>query len=585
MKMKHRLLYAALLCVLVLGMVLCACGEDTGNTVAVTGLSVGGTGVNNGQLNLMMGGRDIPLSATVRPSNATDKTVTWSSSDTAVVTVSEEGLLSIVGEGTATVTATAGNCSDSIQVTVAATVSVSSVGLSSTEYVLAIPTGTSATLDLSGEVKILPEDATTKTVLWSVEPQLDTVTINAQGTLIVSPNVDINTVLTVTATSVDNPEATASATVTLTRTEATGIVVRLASNGAQKPESYVYEFNLDDQNFTIYFVAETRPVGAVGKCTFASSNPEVCDVVVVDSDGNTVEADNQAYLLIKSEGEATITVNIQDTDIVKNINIKINPAAGYVFEDLNVTAEELQTTVDYSNWWDFNVNPTPKTDSLFYSLQEPTGNLGLFYSGLDGTAWNSKMNPSQGNGAYVEDGGYCTVFTVWDWPLDNTETNAYIFNKVHTPAGATTFRVQLRTQSSTYLSGMARFRIRLVDANDLSNYIFLDVNGQLADGFTPLNTDRPLEDNAVYESGSFDPENGWILINTVPDYNIGADWFFCTIAEEWRDKDVYIFIENDAIHEDDGYGNIVEGKCDALQILAMGFVSNANNQEEFINAQ
>ena len=585
MNHKHRLLYTMLLCVMILGMVLCACEGDTGNTVAVTGLSISGTGVNNGQLNLMTGGRNVPLSATVRPSNATDKTVTWSTSDANVVTVSEEGVLSIVGEGTTTVTAKAGECTASIQVTVAPTVGVSSVSLGSTEYTLAIPTGTSATLDLSGEVKIQPEDASTKTVVWSVEPQLDTVTINAQGTLIVSPNVDINTVLTVTATSVDNPEASASATVALTRTEATGIVVRLASNGAQKPESHVYEFNLDDQNFTIFFVAETRPVGSVGKCTFTSSNPEVCDIVSVDSDGNVVEAENQAYLKIKSEGEATITVNIPGTDVVKNIKIKINPVAGYVFDDLNVTADELQTEVDYSNWWDFNTNPTPKTDSLFYSAQEPTGNLALFYHGLDGFKWSSKMNPSQGNGAYVEDGGYCTVFTTWDWPLDNEETNAYIFNKVHTPNGATTFRVQLRTQSGTYLSGMAKFRIRMADANDLSNYIFLDVNGQLVDGFTPLNEDRPLEDNATYEGGVFDPETGWILIDSVPDYNTGADWFFCTIPEEWRDKDVYIFIENDSLHEDDGFGNIAEGKCDALMVLAMGFVSDANDQEEFINAQ
>ena len=47
------------------------------------------------------------LTANVLPENATDKSVTWSSSDTTVVTVSTEGVVSVVGEGTANVTATA----------------------------------------------------------------------------------------------------------------------------------------------------------------------------------------------------------------------------------------------------------------------------------------------------------------------------------------------------------------------------------------------------------------------------------------------------------------------------------------------
>ena len=60
------------------------------------------------------------LEATVSPDNATDPTVTWETSDAAVATVNENGLILAVAAGTATITATAGEQSATCAVTVAA---------------------------------------------------------------------------------------------------------------------------------------------------------------------------------------------------------------------------------------------------------------------------------------------------------------------------------------------------------------------------------------------------------------------------------------------------------------------------------
>lgn len=73
----------------------------TPTTVSVTGITLSET-----TLNKKVGDAAVTLTATVAPDNADDKTITWSSSDESVATVAD-GVVTIVGTGTALITATA----------------------------------------------------------------------------------------------------------------------------------------------------------------------------------------------------------------------------------------------------------------------------------------------------------------------------------------------------------------------------------------------------------------------------------------------------------------------------------------------
>ena len=112
-------------------------------------------------------GETTALKATVLPENATDKTFSWSTSNKDVATVDGNGLVTAVGEGQATITATTkdGNKTASCVVSVSkpapVVVAVTGVTLDKSEAALKI--GETATL----KATVAPENATNKNVSWT----------------------------------------------------------------------------------------------------------------------------------------------------------------------------------------------------------------------------------------------------------------------------------------------------------------------------------------------------------------------------------------------------------------------------------
>lgn len=86
--------------------------EPTSTDVPVSSIEI-----NSENLTLKVGDTTT-LTATVNPDNATDKTITWSSSTPAVATISDAGVINALDVGQTTITAKAGEQTDSITLTV-----------------------------------------------------------------------------------------------------------------------------------------------------------------------------------------------------------------------------------------------------------------------------------------------------------------------------------------------------------------------------------------------------------------------------------------------------------------------------------
>ena len=138
-------------------------GEKTAEcVVTVSPVSVTSVTLNKTSLSFSTLNSTQTLTATVKPDNATDKTVTWSSNDTSVATVSSSGVVTSKGSGTATITATAGEKSATCRVTVTLAVLPTSISLDVTSLLLAVNESKTIT------ATILPANATNKTVTWTV---------------------------------------------------------------------------------------------------------------------------------------------------------------------------------------------------------------------------------------------------------------------------------------------------------------------------------------------------------------------------------------------------------------------------------
>lgn len=155
--MKHILKTCAAFFVatsLLFSLASCKSEDDDSESVAVTSVELNKTSTSIGV------GETETLTATVKPDNATDKTVTWTSNETTVATV-ENGVVTAVAKGTATITAKAGDKTATCTVTVTA---AKVIDLSTLTEDTVVADGYTITGTLAAAVKVSIADGATVTL-------------------------------------------------------------------------------------------------------------------------------------------------------------------------------------------------------------------------------------------------------------------------------------------------------------------------------------------------------------------------------------------------------------------------------------
>lgn len=167
--------------------------------VSVTGVTL------DKQTGSLYVGDTVELTATIAPENATDKTVTFTSSDSTVASVTQNGAKATVKAlkaGTATITVTSKNNAKSATYVATITLFVSVTGVTLDKTEIALEIGGKSTV----KATVAPSNATNKAVTFSTSAK-EIATVDAKGEITA---VSAGTA-TVTATTADGKKTASSA--------------------------------------------------------------------------------------------------------------------------------------------------------------------------------------------------------------------------------------------------------------------------------------------------------------------------------------------------------------------------------------
>lgn len=318
-----------------------SCKKEKDKSVAVTEVRLDKTATT------LVEGDTEELMATVMPENATDKGIEWKSSDESVATVSQNGLVTALKEGSAVITVITND--GGFEATCDVTVNKKDIPVTEVQL-------NKETMDLmEGDeeklvVTVKPDDATDRSVVW--ESSNETVVTVDQDGLVKAVR-----------------EGDAQITVTAKNGVSASCLV-----GVSKKDIPVTGIKLD-------YISMELNVGTGGKLT-ATVEPENATVQDVEwkSSNTAVVAVHNGYLTAKSEGKATITVKTVDGGFTASceVNVKNIPVTGIALEQSSLllpvgNTYALTAHVQPSNATDQNIKWISNNEGV--ATVDQTGNV------------------------------------------------------------------------------------------------------------------------------------------------------------------------------------------------------------------
>ena len=279
---------------------------------------------------LYQGGDTLELTAYYYPEDATVQDVTWTSSNTRVAEVSEDGVVTPLAKGTVNITARATDGSN-VSATYKVTVDVrpGSVSLNQDDFTLAVKNSKYV------RATVLPSNVTNKTVTWSSSDE-SVATVSKNGTVTgVAPGV-----ATITATSNSDSSVSAGLTVTVVQP-----VTKVAFS-AKSASVYV--------NSTVALYPEITPSNAtIQDVTYKTSN---ANIATVDANGvvTGLKAGTVTITATATDGSRKAgTIRVQVIQPVEGVRMKSQSYRVGVDESLRLTAviSPSDATNKHMSWY------------------------------------------------------------------------------------------------------------------------------------------------------------------------------------------------------------------------------------------
>ena len=298
------------------------------------------------------------LIATVYPDNATDKTVTWTSSNTDVATVNSSGVVCAVDNGTAIITATTVDGSKKV-----ATCFVT-VGIKVNSIILNKNTMTLSNFNPADTlmVTVLPNNALNKAITWT-SSNTDVATVNSDGIVVAK---DKGTAI-ITAKTTDGSGLSATCVVTVTISPSEGKIISMIGN----PIKNVSEINAN----SYYLLTSVGRHGSDGRYLCEVDNDPRFEIVTVGHSANA------AFQF----------------EIVDDTHFRIRTITGNYFPESGGSNGWFATSME--NPATFFIEPISGAEGQFTLQYTDTGSMYLDANSASISRWSIKSS-ANGNGAY-----------------------------------------------------------------------------------------------------------------------------------------------------------------------------------------
>ena len=260
-------------------------GSNLSATCKVTVVATAATGISlNKTTASLKANETVTLTATVTPSTATNKSVIWSSSNTSVATVSSTGVVTAKAVGTATITATTTDGSNKTATCQVTVVETPATGISLNKTTASLKATETVTLTAT----IKPSTATNKNVTWK-SSNTSVATVSSTGVVTAKA---VGTA-TITATTADGSNLSATCKVTVVETPATGISLNKTTASLKANETVTLTATVTPStttNKSVIWTSSDETVATVKDGVVTAHKVGTANIIVTTTDGSNLSA-------------------------------------------------------------------------------------------------------------------------------------------------------------------------------------------------------------------------------------------------------------------------------------------------------